>query len=68
MFGEIATVETRSLNAQQNVGVRETDAKVQGRAIYTLSPQADFKGISVEACRQTVRGGVYTGTQANWVT
>ncbi len=66
MFGEIATVETRSLNRAENQGITETDAKVQGRAIYTLAPQADFKGINVEQCRQLARGGIYPGSQRNW--
>ncbi len=66
MFGEIATVETKSLNRTQGAGVTEKDAKVQGRAIYTLSHQADLKGVNVEQCRQLSRGGVYPGSQPNW--
>ena len=66
MFGEIATVETRSLNRQSNAGITERDARVQGRANYDLAEQADFRGINVNDCRQRARGGVYPGSQRNW--
>jgi prepilin-type N-terminal cleavage/methylation domain-containing protein len=66
MFGEIATPETRSLNNNENQGVTETDAKVQGRAIYTLAHGADFKGIDVNQCRALALGGIYPGRRANW--
>ncbi len=49
MFGEIATVETKSLNRIQNQGINERDAKVQGRTNYSLALQADNRGINVSS-------------------
>jgi prepilin-type N-terminal cleavage/methylation domain-containing protein len=65
MFGEIATPESSSFTAQGQ-GVTEKDAKVQGRAIYELAQQSDFKGVNVNDCRALSVGGRYPGTKRNW--
>lgn len=64
-FGEIATPEV-ALFAKENQGVTETDAKVQGRAIYELASLEHLKGIDVKACRAFVKDGHYAGTKRNW--
>ncbi len=68
MFGEIATVDTRSLNRAENQGITEVDAKVQGRAVYSLAWQDEntARGMDVMACRNLSTGGRYPGSQRNW--